>query len=339
MHDTIAPVLDPAPMDLNVECYSDVPPMTPLNWTDNCDGSGSVNAVEVSDGGFCPETLTRTWTYTDNCGNTTTEKQTIIIHDITPPTASPLPTIQVTELPDPDPNVITDAADNCSTPKVVFVKDSSDNGFCPETVIRTYSITDDCGNETLLTQNFIVGDQFPDVYFTADPTLLTNLMDNEVVFNNMSNNAVSYSWDFGDGTIDTTSVNPVHYFDNDETAGYLVELIGYSEFGCPDTHTVLIQVREELLYFVPNSFTPDGDEHNQVFKPIFESGFDTHDYNMKIFNRWGELIFESNDSEVGWDGTYNGSIVPEGVYIWKIEFGLEYTDARKIISGHLNLIR
>ncbi len=339
VNDTIAPVLAAAPPSLNVECYADVPAIMPLNWTDNCDGNGSVNGVEVSDGGFCPETLTRTWTYTDACGNVATETQTIIIHDITAPTASPLPTIQVTTLPAPDPNVITDAADNCSVPLVVFVSDSSDGGFCPETVVRTYSLTDDCGNETLITQNFIVGDPFPEVFFTADPTLLTNLMDNEVVFTNMSTDAVSYHWDFGDGTTDTSTVNPIHYFDNDETAGYVVELIGYSAFGCPDTFKVIIQVREELLYFVPNTFSPDGDEYNQTFKPVFESGFDVHDYNLTVFDRWGEIIFESNDSEVGWDGTYHGSIVPEGTYIWKIEFGLEYTDARKIISGHLNLIR
>ncbi len=339
INDDIAPVLDAAPANLSVQCDSDVPAIVSLNWTDNCDGSGSVAGSEVSDGMSCPETITRTWTYTDGCGNTATRTQTIVINDITAPTASPLPTVQTVALPAPDVSLINDAADNCGSVYVNWVNDVSDQGFCPEIITRTYSITDDCGNETLIQQLFTIGDGIPDVSFIATPTLLSNLESGLVEFTNTTSGAVYYEWDFNDLLPISNEVNPTHEFENDETAGYAVQLKGYSEFGCVDSFMVVISVREELLYFVPNTFTPDGDEYNQVFLPVFESGFDVHDYHMMVFNRWGEVVFESFDHTVGWDGTYNGKIVQAGSYIWRIEFGLEYTDGREIISGHVSLMK
>lgn len=339
IHDDIAPTMDPAPADLFVQCYADVPPMTALNWNDNCDGSGVDNGTEVSDGLSCPETITRTWSYTDGCGNNVTRTQTIVVHDVTPPTASGLPSIQVPVLPAPDASIISDAADNCGTPNVAWVGDVSNGGFCPEIVTRTYSVTDDCGNETLITQDFTIGDPIPDVSFIANPTELSNLQSGLVEFTNTTSGAVWYEWDFGDLSPISNEENPTHEFNNDESAGYVVQLTAYSEFGCSDSFTVVISVIEELLYYVPNAFTPDGDEYNQTFKPIFESGFDTHDYTLLVFNRWGETIFESHDYNIGWDGTYNGEVVQEGTYVWRIEFGLEYTDARKIITGHVSLLK
>jgi gliding motility-associated-like protein len=94
-----------------------------------------------------------------------------------------------------------------------------------------------------------------------------------------------------------------------------------------------------LLYYIPNSFTPDGDKFNQVFAPVFTSGFDPYDYKMTIYNRWGELIFESNDTQVGWDGTYGGKLVQDGTYVWSIQFGLLADDSRKSINGSLNLMK
>ena len=97
--------------------------------------------------------------------------------------------------------------------------------------------------------------------------------------------------------------------------------------------------KDVLLYWVPNAFTPDGDEFNQVFKPIFTSGFDPYDYTLLIFDRWGELIFESHNHEVGWDGTYRGNLVQDGVYVWKLEFKETMTDKRHNKYGHVTILR
>ena len=99
---------------------------------------------------------------------------------------------------------------------------------------------------------------------------------------------------------------------------------------------------EDVVYYIPNVFTPDGDNYNQTFQPVFTSGFDPFDYSMYIYNRWGELIFESHDALQGWDGTYlssNVDLVQEGSYIYVIDFKLKQNDERKKITGHLTLIR
>lgn len=339
IHDTIAPIIEPAPANLSLQCPSDLPPMAALNWTDNCDGTGVLTGVEVTDGLTCPETITRTWTTTDGCGNSSTEVQVIVINDDTPPTASNLPLMQVTVLPPPDVSVVTDAADNCGTPLVEWVNDVSDNGFCPEYVVRTYSLTDDCGNVSYINRTFIVGDLTPEAKITANPSLLDNLSDGWVQFYNQTTGATDYMWNFGDGTPYIYDRNTDHQFDITKSTTYDVWMVATSEFGCIDSTNIQILVFQELLYYIPTAFTPNDDGFNQFFEPIFAAGFNPDDYNFKIFNRWGEILFESNNHEVGWDGTYGGKLSPEGTYVYKIEFGIERSTERKIITGHFSLLK
>lgn len=339
VNDTIAPVIDPAPADLSVQCPEDVPPMVSLSWTDNCLGSGVLQGVEVSDGQTCPETITRTWSIEDDCGNVSTETQVIVINDDIPPTASNLPGLQLPELPAPDISVITDAADNCGEPTVQWENDSTDFGFCPENVIRTYSVTDDCGNVTLVTRHFIIGDQIPDVSFTADPLILDDFSDGVVNFNNQTTGAVTHEWDFGDTSSNSFEISPSHEYDISKSTHYKVWLISTSEYDCVDSASVVIEVFQELLYFIPNAFTPDNDGYNQTFQPVFAAGFDPKDYQLIIYNRWGEVLFESNNDKVGWDGTYGGKLVQDGTYMYKIEFGLKHYEERKVVTGHFSLIR
>jgi gliding motility-associated-like protein len=102
-----------------------------------------------------------------------------------------------------------------------------------------------------------------------------------------------------------------------------------------------IPVIAEPIYYLPNTFTPDEDEHNQTWQAIFTTGFDPHSFHLAVFNRWGELIWETYDATQAWDGTYgpDGTKVPAGIYIWKLQFEPKENDYRKIVSGHLNLIR
>ena len=118
-----------------------------------------------------------------------------------------------------------------------------------------------------------------------------------------------------------------------------VTLIATSNFGCTDTVRMVIRIKEELIYFIANSFTPNGDEVNQTFQPVFVSGFDPFDYTMNIYNRWGEVVFETHDVDRGWDGTYGGEIVPDGSYLWKIILKLADVDDRQIITGHVNIFK
>lgn len=101
----------------------------------------------------------------------------------------------------------------------------------------------------------------------------------------------------------------------------------------------LKQTEGEPLYYVPNSFTPDDNELNQRFEPVFTCGFDPMHYELKIYNRWGVNIFTSNDSRIGWDGTYGGVMMPDGVYAWTIRYKSQTTDDAKLESGHVSLLR
>jgi gliding motility-associated-like protein len=164
-------------------------------------------------------------------------------------------------------------------------------------------------------------------------------MDATVYFSNISVGAVDYQWNFGDNSAYSISENSEHNFPEEIGGSYLVELVAYSPLGCVDTAWTTISVREELIYYMPNSFTPDGDAYNEYFKPVFTSGYDPYDFTMLIFNRWGEVIWESHDASVGWDGTYGGRVIQDGVYSWTIEFKTSANDERMTISGHVNLLR
>ena len=144
-----------------------MPPVDINDVTDEADNCGTPTVAfvsDVSDGLSCPETITRTYSVTDSCGNSINVTQTITINDITPPTASNPTAVNVEcidQVPPVDINDVTDEADNCGTPTVAFVSDVSDGLSCPETITRTYSVTDSCGNSINVTQTITINDITP----------------------------------------------------------------------------------------------------------------------------------------------------------------------------------
>lgn len=162
-----------------------------------------------------------------------------------------------------------------------------------------------------------------------------------VEFENMSQHATNYFWDFGDETGFSYLEDPTHEYSNDMSAAYTVMLVASNTIGCYDTTYLIVRIDEVQLFYVPNTFTPDGDQFNQTFKPVISSGIDIYNYSLTIYNRWGELIFESRDVEVGWDGVSHrtGVLCQDGTYVWKIELKSRSVDERKTIHGTVNLIR
>lgn len=175
----------------------------------------------------------------------------------------------------------------------------------------------------------------PVAAFSANPTQVE--IYDPVAFTNLSTGAATYEWNFGDFTGTFSEVHPVHIYE--EQGFYLVYLVAFTQFGCSDTASQAILVEEPILYYVPNTFTPDNDQYNQSFKPLMTQGMEILGYQMVVFNRWGEVLFESNDAEFGWDGTYGGKIVQDGTYIWKIKYRVKGVDKPQEMSGHVNLIR
>ena len=172
----------------------------------------------------------------------------------------------------------------------------------------------------------------------AEPYLLTS--DSPIVsFTNLSSGQVISTWDFDDGTIQEQANTNFDYQYPYEEGDYMVQLVVESQFGCLDSTTQLIQVKGDVLYYVPNAFTPDGDEHNNMFNPVFTSGFDPLTYQFDVYDRWGEIIFSSQNPQIGWDGYLNFVKCQEGMYMYNIRFTESKSGEYKSITGHVNLLK
>jgi gliding motility-associated-like protein len=135
---------------------------------------------------------------------------------------------------------------------------------------------------------------------------------------NQSSGASSYEWMWGNGRR-SLEVNPTYRYD--EPGTYEVTLVANdARYACPDTATRPLVLLPLGQIFVPNAFTPNGDPYNQTFRVV---GQGIEQLELRIFNRWGKLIYVINSPEAGWDGrTQNGASVPEGVYVFVMKAGL-----------------
>ncbi|MFB6455099.1 PKD domain-containing protein [Chitinophaga sp. Hz27] len=153
-----------------------------------------------------------------------------------------------------------------------------------------------------------------------------------VGFVNSSTGATSYLWNFGDG--DTTSIaNPVHQYNN--TGTFTVCLTAFNPEGCTNTTCKDVSSIVVPLFDVPNAFSPNNDGINDVF---LVKAFGVSKFNLKIYSRWGKLLFESTDYRKGWDGRFNGAAMPMDAYAYVLS--LEFTDGTKgSRSGSVTLLR
>jgi gliding motility-associated-like protein len=161
-------------------------------------------------------------------------------------------------------------------------------------------------------------------------------IEDEIQLTNLSNGAVNYFWDFGNNSGSSSSTNPVVTYQS--PGEFTITLVAVNEFGCTDTNSQVVLITEPVLFYVPNTFTPDGKLFNEVFQPVMTQGFDPYQFQLTIFNRWGETVFVSQHPKKGWNGTYNGQPVPEGTYVWQIEFQ-NTQKINEVHRGHVNLMR
>ncbi len=163
-------------------------------------------------------------------------------------------------------------------------------------------------------------------------------------FIDQSTGATSGLWDFGDSTFKSYINGGNVHHSYSEIGTYLVRLMLENEGGCKDLYELEVcVVPEESGFYVANAFSPNGDMVNDVFLP---KGIGILTYNLRIFDRWGKIIFESTDPTVGWDGTYRGASAPEGVYVYMIRGSITSNSAANnyapvVISeeGTVTLIR
>lgn len=152
----------------------------------------------------------------------------------------------------------------------------------------------------------------------------------ELQLRNSSTGAASFTWSFGDGAV-SGEREPNH--DYSEGGNYIITLIAGDANGCADTASVEVDASLAGIAagsFVPNVFTPNGDEINDVFQPVLPA--ECPGPSMRIFNRWGEQVFESAGN-APWDGTVAGQPAPDGIYVYILTF------ANSVRHGHVALLR
>ncbi len=154
---------------------------------------------------------------------------------------------------------------------------------------------------------------------------------------NQSENASVYEW-FFNGTSFSSETNPTLTFEPGSDF-ITIKLIAENEYGCMDTATLQLQPLGSDLVFVPNTFTPDGNQWNGIFIPVISDDFDKKNYLFEIYNRWGERIFSTTDPTEGWNGHYTGLPAKTDTYTWKLTLKSLKTDFAKSLVGHVNLLR
>ncbi len=185
---------------------------------------------------------------------------------------------------------------------------------------------------------FVLVHPKPHADFNVDLSTLTAFTPDITVVNT-STGAVSYEWDFGDFSPISTAENPTHHYPENKAALYQIELIATNEFGCKDTAFNHFETMEIVVFYVPTAFTPNGDELNQTFKPVFGDGIDKTNFRFTIYNRWGEVVFESLTTDFEWDGTFNGRLVPFGTYTYEFYYKLPNTSERHTSTGSFTIIK
>jgi len=309
------------------------------SWND-----GAGNILNGANQTVSPAVTTNyTVTASDNCGT---------------PVATDVVTITVNPLP-----VVTFVADNlqgCTPVSVNFSNttnaaltgscfwdfgDGTTSATCDPNHVYTvpgcYTVTltvtspDGCiASATVV--NMICVFAYPVAEFSFGPQP-TDILNTEIFFTNETTLGVAYEWDF-DGLGTSQSTNPSFVFPNIDPGTYPVCLATVSADGCVDTVCHDVIILDLFLIYVPNTFTPDNDGINDYFFPVLD-GYDPLNFKMMIFNRWGELIFESGSPESKWDGTYKGIMSKEDTYVWKILTKDVGTGKKREFIGHVNLLK
>lgn len=252
----------------------------------------------------------------------------------------------ITILPPPPVGAFTGPAEGCAPLTVQFTNESQyaaqsnwqfgDGGVAnatspvytywnPGTYTVTLTVTGFDGSSDVVTQEQIIH-VYPraQAAFTIAPNEV-NIPSEPIFCVNLSQNATTYEWLFGDGN-SSNAQSPSYYYQ--EAGLYDVTLIANNQYNCPDTMHVPAAVQAKLggLIDFPNAFTPDPNDanggyydplgyNNNVFFPMHAG---VTEYNLQIFNKWGELLFESTDVNRGWDGYYRNQMCKQDVYVWKV---------------------
>ena len=171
----------------------------------------------------------------------------------------------------------------------------------------------------------------PTAAFANDPSS-TEMLAPVIYFTNQSSGAATYNWTLGDSTT-STDVDPIHQYNSPGT--YAITLISISSEGCRDTTYGEVIIKPSYTLYIPNTFTPNNDSKNDNFL-CFGTGI--IDFNMEIFNRWGDHIFTSNDINQGWDGSYQDKEPLIDTYVYQINV-VDVFNRKHLLNGRVSIVK
>jgi gliding motility-associated-like protein len=146
-------------------------------------------------------------------------------------------------------------------------------------------------------------------------------------------------WSFGDGSPNSNLENPIHNYSAETVDSYIVSLMVTDTNGCVDTVSNIFYLNDMLNVYVPNAITINSDGLNELFLPIFSNVDAVKQYDLWIYNRWGQLVFETDEIAEGWNGRYkDNKDVQLGAYTWKIRYVDNLGEAKTQI-GHVTILR
>ncbi len=202
------------------------------------------------------------------------------------------------------------------------------------------------GNYSLAIQNaagciglgqIAVHDPLPVVADFVHNPVPTNINAPTIYFSSTSYQATSFMWDFaGLGT--ATGPNPAFTFSDREPGEYTVCLTALNPRGCADTICHLVTIDDILFTYFPNAFTPNGDGHNDTWGMVYNID-DVAEFELYVYDRWGHQVFSATDPRQRWDGSFNGSVVRDGVYVWTLKYRTISVDHKREINGFVTVVR
>lgn len=311
--------------------------MTGGTWS----GTGITNAAT---GAFNPAIAgpgshVITYTIAGNCGNSS--NTTIVVN------ALPVVTFTVDNPNGCTPVAATLTNTTAGTNTAIWSINGNQVSTDPASYIGIYTIpgcydvtltvndASGCSN-TATVNSMICVSGIPVADFDFSPTNAT-ILNPTINFVNESSGATNYTWNF-DGLGTSTQTNPSFTFPGTGPGNYNVCLTATNVDGCLDSICKIVTIYDEFIVYVPNAFTNDNDGVNDMFMPIV-SGHDPLSYEFYIFNRWGELVFESHNAQVGWDGKYKAQDAKQDVYVWKLKVKKLNNAEDVVLYGHVSLLK
>jgi gliding motility-associated-like protein len=159
----------------------------------------------------------------------------------------------------------------------------------------------------------------PKPAFTVNPNEISIFQPTVIITDQSSTDVNHWLWNFGDTKTDSGAGPFTHKYTIDNSE-YTVFLTVKNKYGCTDTVSLRIGVKSESTVYISNAFTPNDDGINDHFRPYCSGDYATADFEMDIYDRWGNLILKTNDLNYGWDGTLNGTTCQQDVYVYELYF-------------------